>query len=192
MQFLERLLRLLVRLGPRARLGCGLVLGAGCALSDGRTPAAAVVGTTLVPFVPGKRTTTGADSPRLLLIRAFVDRVLGVDQHGDLGVSDAVQIHPGRYAGRKLERLNERLVVARREAGNLCVTQEDALIDLAVLTDQQEPHRERARVARPQVLHGRRDLERLAPRKRIGRQQDRRSRQVRQGRRAGRGRRRTG
>src|ERR1017187_7831260 len=44
-----------------ASLGFGLVLGAGWALSEGRTPAAAAVGTTLVPFVPGRRTTIGAD-----------------------------------------------------------------------------------------------------------------------------------
>ena len=52
-----------------ARFGCGLWRSAGSALSDGKLPAEAVVGTTLVPFVPGKRTTIGADSPRLLLIR---------------------------------------------------------------------------------------------------------------------------
>ena len=50
-----------------------------------------------------------------------------------------------------------------REARDLSVSQEDALVDTAVFPDQQESHRERAGITGPQVLHGCRYLKRLTP-----------------------------
>ena len=55
------------RLGP---LRVRLVLWRGLRLERWQDAGRGVVGTTLVPFVPGKRTTIGPDSPRLLLIKA--------------------------------------------------------------------------------------------------------------------------